>query len=97
MAKFIVPPKKPKGLVLLKCYSCGTLYSPDKKVKNLISNSYEPCPECGYAHNSDGQQIPLWKYNLIKWWREKSEDDAPEQQEEDVANPPVCGSAMTDD
>ena len=71
MARYIVPPKKPKAVVLLKCYSCGALYSPEGKGKKFFTSiDYEPCPECGYEHNSDGQKISLWRYNLIKWWRD---------------------------
>lgn len=73
MARYIVPPRKLSREVILKCMKCGTLYVPDKKKTDYfkIETDYEDCPCCGYKHNSDGQRIPLWKYNLIKYFRER--------------------------
>lgn len=75
MARYVVPPKKMKREILLKCFKCGTLYCPDGQTLSLINGkSYEKCPVCGYEHNTDGQIIPLWKYNLIKYFRGMEED-----------------------
>ena len=30
---------------------------------------FEDCPHCGYYGNRKAQIIPLWKYNMIKWFR----------------------------
>lgn len=82
MARLVVPPKKPKNVILLKCYRCGTLYSPECKQKSMLkSENYESCPECGYDHNSDGQQIPLWLYNWLRWWRGTAKEDQDNEEE----------------
>ena len=74
MAKYIVPPKKMSGEVIIKCYKCGALYVPEGMQKSILrSTNYEDCPVCGYSHNSNGNRIPLWKYNLIKYFREKTQ------------------------
>ena len=36
---------------------------------------YEPCPICGCMTNTDECKISLWRYNLIKWWRERKYGD----------------------
>lgn len=91
MAKYLVPPRKLTRVVLLKCFHCGGLYSPEgKSVRYLCgSKNYEKCPFCGYEHNSDGQKIPLWKYNLIKWSRGgmKEEDEGDEDGMIDIIKP----------
>lgn len=63
MAKYIVPPKHEK---IIKCKKCGTMYVPDKIDS---SSTFEDCPHCGYCCNRKAQIIPLWKYNIIKWFR----------------------------
>ena len=69
MAKYIVPPRS-GGNVIIKCNWCGTLYVPDKGKHPYNDPTYfERCPTCGYSTNSKYQRIPLWKYNLIKYWR----------------------------
>ena len=68
MAKYVVPPRE--GHIIIKCNGCGTLYVPDKGVHPYGDPSYfEKCPTCGYSTNSKYQCIPLWKYNLIRYWR----------------------------
>lgn len=69
MAKYIVPPKTPYGTSIIRCQICRTLYVPDKKTTNRYPLYYEFCPHCGYEYNDASDKIPLWKYNLIKWWR----------------------------
>lgn len=74
MAKYIVPPKKMSREVIIKCYKCGALYVPEGKQRKFLHDTdYEDCPVCGYSHNSNGNRIPLWKYNLIKYFREKTQ------------------------
>ena len=80
MAKCIVLPKIAYGTVILKCQRCGTLYVPESTRHSLLNGTYfEACPHCGCEYNDAGNKIPLWKYNLIKWWRtgfkEEEEDD----------------------
>ena len=63
MARFVV---KPRGTdnIIIKCFYCGTMYVP-----NTVTGTFvEKCPFCGY-YNSLNNRIPLWKYNLIKWFR----------------------------
>lgn len=73
MAKYIVPPRQMSREIILRCCKCGALYVPDGKQKGFLKDTYyEPCPICEYSHNSAGQRMPLWKYNLIKYFREKS-------------------------
>ena len=66
MAKYIVPPKSDP---IIKCKVCKTLY-----VAERCSNSsfyvYEECPHCGCEYNTENQRISLWRYNLIKYFRE---------------------------
>lgn len=72
MALNVVPPRHLSDVVLLKCLKCGCLYQPENKTKPKYFSDpidWEPCPHCGYDHNGTAQQIPLWKYNLIKWFR----------------------------
>jgi len=66
MAKYVVPAKcKP----IVKCENCGTLYVPDG-MRWHGSACFEACPECGWEMNMRSDCIPLWKYNLIRWYRE---------------------------
>ena len=67
MAKYVVPSRRKERPVLILCYGCKTLYSPDKK--DAFSGFYEKCPVCGYSTNNNYNTIPLWRYNLIKYWR----------------------------
>ena len=69
MAKYIVPPRE-KKMVLVKCWSCKTLYMPDHDVHPRgEKNKYEQCPVCGTTMNDYQNVIPLWRYNLIRYWR----------------------------
>ena len=71
MAKYVVPPTG-KSVLLVKCYKCKTLYAPDKeKDQDYIFSSryFEECPVCGYPSNGWSEVIPLWKYNLIAFFR----------------------------
>lgn len=88
MAKNIVFPKIAYGTIILRCFKCGTLYVPEHTRKSLLNGTYfEPCPHCGNEYNDAGCKIPLWKYNLIKWWRggfsEEPEEETPANSEED--------------
>lgn len=66
MAKYVVPPKT----ILVKCYRCHALYAPDPKRKPCgIQRGFEICPVCGCGGNDWGNVIPLWKYNLIRFFR----------------------------
>ena len=66
MAKYVVPPRKKNSTTIVKCYYCGTMYVPEKREYN---GYYEKCPTCHSSTNSNTNTIPLWKYNLIKYWR----------------------------
>ena len=69
MADYVVPPKRKKR-VLVKCWECGALYAPDPNVVSFVGRErYEPCPVCKTPLNSKDNEIPLWKYNLIRYWR----------------------------
>lgn len=69
----VVPPVSLSRVILLKCFKCGALYTPEgKQIIHLVNgSSYEKCPICGYEHNSDGQRIPAWKYKFIRAFRQK--------------------------
>ena len=73
MATGNVVPRKIGTLTLIKCYRCKALYSTDKPLNygTIISGVYEPCPVCGCRINDNDNKISLWRYNLIKWWRER--------------------------
>lgn len=64
MAKYIVPPRKKRD-PLIRCFVCKTLYMPESKQYG----HYEKCPVCGTDMNDKHNEIPLWAYNLIKYWR----------------------------
>ena len=66
MAKYIVPKHVKKHPVLIKCYKCKSLYLPEMREK---WGYYEKCPVCGCSTNSESDAIPLWRYNLIRYWR----------------------------
>ena len=68
MAEHIVKPIG-KETILLKCYQCKTLYKPDEAFSENRFYMFEKCPVCGYKHNNWTNVVPLWKYNLIKWFR----------------------------
>ena len=70
MAKYVVPPKE----IIAKCYRCGTMYVPDREKSEFDKyfkdfEGFEPCPVCGRKRNGFGDTIPLWRYNLIKFFR----------------------------
>ena len=55
----------PKNKPIIKC-KCGTMYVSDK----LNGSWAEPCPVCHCDVNHISfTKIPLWRYNLIKWFR----------------------------
>ena len=71
MAKYVV---KPRGVIILKCDRCKTMYAPEIQKNGMYyvngrMADFEPCPMCGYENNRWRDVIPLWKYNLIKFFR----------------------------
>lgn len=68
MAKYIVPSKQ---TIIIRCANCKTLYVPEHKGEYYYLGYFESCPSCGYSQNDGSNKIPLWLYNLIKWWRER--------------------------
>ena len=73
MAKYVIPPKGGYTL-LIKCRECKALYSPEKR-RLPGSSFFEHCPVCGCDSNSAMDRIPLWKYNLIRFWRSLSSNE----------------------
>lgn len=70
MADYVIPPKTS----IVKCARCSALYVPDRTKDKWWSadqsfESFESCPLCGYSCNTFCNTIPLWKYNLIKFFR----------------------------
>ena len=69
MADCIVPHRT----AIIKCKTCGTMYVPDRKRDRHIGLgryfAFEACPVCGQDENGYNQIIPLWKYNLIRYFR----------------------------
>lgn len=70
MADYVIPPKS----VIVKCGNCKALYVPDRsKDRTWCPDhsfaSFEKCPICGYKDNRYNNTIPLWRYNLIKFFR----------------------------
>ena len=74
MAKYVIGPCGNKPFII-KCRRCKTLYVPEtiKEADFLFDDRYsirfEHCPVCGNSKNNWDDVIPLWKYNLIKWFR----------------------------
>ena len=72
MAKCVVPPRA----AIVKCMQCKTLYVPDREKDRRWSSSrsfasFEKCPVCGFEDNMYSDTIPLWKYNLLRFFRGK--------------------------
>ena len=69
MADYVIPPKT----AIVKCRDCKTLYVPNRsKDRHMVGRgfaSFEKCPTCGYEDNNYRDTIPLWKYNIVKWFR----------------------------
>lgn len=68
MAKYVIPPRT----TIVECRRCKTLYAPELIEENEWHSSerkLEECPICGYERNDYCDAIPLWRYNLIKWFR----------------------------
>ena len=78
MAKYVVPSNKKVETppILLKCYKCKTLYSPERC--DSITLYFEDCPICGFRKNTVENEISLWRYNLIKYWRGLFNRDKPD-------------------
>lgn len=85
MAKYVVPPRSMSREIILKCFRCKTLYVPEYKHKKsyLKSTDYEDCPICGYSYNTIEQRIPLWQYNLIKYFRGMKDDEQNDNEQAD--------------
>jgi hypothetical protein len=48
------------------------MYEPEEKKSDKWDSGrvvYEKCPVCGCESNDYSNVIPLWKYNLIKFFR----------------------------
>lgn len=69
MAKYVVPPK---SWPIIRCENCKTLYVPEKVD---WTGYYESCPICKWNSNDGSARIPLWKYNIIKWFRGGFKDE----------------------
>ena len=70
MASYVIPPKT----VIVRCKSCKTLYVPDRAKDRKWTcgggfASFEKCPVCSEDDNNFRHTIPLWRYNLIKFFR----------------------------
>ena len=75
MAEHVVPPKG-GDVIIIKCYRCKTLYVPDIGKHPFGDEQYfECCPICGASCNNYKNIIPLWKYNLIKFFRGRWKDE----------------------
>ena len=75
MAKYVIPPNE----VIVKCRECKALYVPDRSADKSRPNdefmSFENCPVCGCRRNDYRHTIPLWKYNLIRYWRGRHKEE----------------------
>ena len=63
MATALVPPK---GSCIVECKNCCGVYLPSKLPEY---GKFEACPFCGCKYNSLEDTIPVWRYNIIKWFR----------------------------
>ena len=66
MASYLVPPH---GSCIVKCRRCNGIYLPKKTKRIKGTICYEKCPFCGCSSNNFNDNIPIWKYNLIKFFR----------------------------
>lgn len=62
MSKALVPPH---GSCIIRCKKCKGLYTPE----NITGKYYDVCPFCGAETNGVEQTIPVWLYNLLKFFR----------------------------
>ena len=62
MSKALVPPH---GSCIIRCKKCKGLYTPE----NITGKYYDVCPFCGTETNGVEQTIPVWFYNLLKFFR----------------------------
>lgn len=68
MAKYIVSPKKKRDeQKIVKCGNCSTMFVAEENNHGWSEN----CPTCGNSIYIKWNRIPLWRYNLIKWFRGK--------------------------
>ena len=76
MADYVIPPKT----AIVRCRSCKALYVPDRSKDRLWTDktfaSFEKCPVCGNGDNTFVNVIPLWLYNLIKYFRGGEKSDS---------------------
>lgn len=87
MATCIIGPNGDRPIIV-KCYRCRTLYVPDMKVNQKGQKEYrhpfgregyfEECPSCGCGCNNWANVIPLWRYNLIKFFRGGFRNEQPD-------------------
>lgn len=65
--------KHVNGITLIKCWRCKALYSTDQPLGPDGDGHvcYEKCPACGFCLNGREEEVSLWRYNLIKFWRER--------------------------
>lgn len=66
----------PPRAEIVKCRECKALYVSDRGKDRRCSSdrsfaSFEKCPVCGFDDNRYRDTIPLWKYNLIRFFRGK--------------------------
>ena len=66
MAEFLVPPH---GSFIVRCHECKGLYMPQKVIRTYGTNYFERCPFCGSDTNTIKHTIPVWKYNLLRFFR----------------------------
>ena len=66
MAEALVPPH---GSCIIKCKKCKGLYIPETIKTDSNSVRYDSCPFCGCRYNNEKNTIPVWMYNLLKFFR----------------------------
>lgn len=101
MARYVVPPMGNKPIIV-KCRSCKTLYVPDGMDADKYENNvrFEACPVCGEDYNRWRDLIPLWKYNLIKWFRggeilEQTDNSGTDDKGHNIRKRPGAGNWYT--
>ena len=71
MARYIVPPNMNNRPTIVKCGTCKTMFVVEQNDQGWS----EPCPYCHSSIYIKWHRIPLWRYNLIKWFRGGFKDE----------------------
>ena len=71
MARYVILRNMRNKPTIVKCDACKTMFVAEQNNHGWS----EPCPYCHSHVYINWHRIPLWKYNLIKWFRGGFKDE----------------------